>query len=157
MRACMHVLLYAYRSYFSVRAARKRRFPPTLPNTVLPPGRFVVVVVAVLCFVMPSVLRTRAQAPASSTMQLWPHPARPARTSQAMTLAYGCSSGLTAGHGSYGFAPISTSTSQMPLPVHPSCSVHCGGSCGVETFRSARCVYCARGKKAPFLETILST
>ena len=40
-------------------------------------------------------------------------------------------SGPTVGHGSYGFAPISTSTSQMPLPVHSSCGVHCGGSCGL--------------------------
>ena len=31
--------------------------------------------------------KTRAQAPASSTMQLWPHPARPARTSQRMAVA----------------------------------------------------------------------
>ena len=107
MRACMHVLLYAYRSYFSVRAARKWRFPPILPNTVLPPGHFVVVVVVVLYFVMPPVLRTRAQEPASSM-------APPGSTCTHQP-AYGCSSGPTVGqlHDRIG-TPPSRSRSRPP-------------------------------------------
>ena len=104
MRACMHVLLYVCRSYFMCACRSEVEVSDRhFRIRYSPAGHFVVVVVMSRYYTlsMRAARLATASANARVSYALWLTSARRTCTHQP---AHGCSSGPTAGHGSYGFA-----------------------------------------------------